>query len=84
MKDVLWKPVVQLLAGMLAIALAIRLTWELLAPALLPVSVIALVWPCSSSPTSAASHAAPGPRARCRFHTRKSLDRRAKSTHNDE
>ena len=43
MKDVLWKPVAQLLAGMLAIALVVRLTWELLAPALLPVSVIALV-----------------------------------------
>jgi uncharacterized membrane protein len=39
----LYTPVVQLLAGMVMVALAIRLTWELLAPALLPVSVIALV-----------------------------------------
>ncbi|WP_217921917.1 hypothetical protein [Miltoncostaea oceani] len=39
----LYAPVVQLLAGMVLVALAIRLAWELLAPALLPVSVIALV-----------------------------------------
>lgn len=39
----LYTPVVQLLAGLVMVALAIRLAWELLAPALLPVSVIALV-----------------------------------------
>lgn len=39
----LYTPVVQLLAVMVMFALAIRLAWELLAPALLPVSVIALV-----------------------------------------
>lgn len=39
----LYAPIVQLLVGMVMVALAIRLTWELLAPALLPVSVIALV-----------------------------------------
>ena len=39
----LYMPVVELLVGMLLIALAIRLTWELLAPALVPVSLIALV-----------------------------------------
>jgi hypothetical protein len=39
----LYMPVVQVLAGMVLAALAIRLAWELLAPALLPVSVIALV-----------------------------------------
>lgn len=39
----LYAPVIQLLVGMVLVALAIRLTWELLEPALLPVSVIALV-----------------------------------------
>ena len=39
----LYTPLVQPLIGLVLAALAIRLTWELLAPALLPVSVIALV-----------------------------------------
>ncbi len=38
----LYAPVVQLLAGVVLVALAIRLAWELLAPALLPVSIIVL------------------------------------------
>lgn len=39
----LYQPLVELLAFMVLAALAVRLAWELLAPALLPVSLIALV-----------------------------------------
>jgi hypothetical protein len=39
----LYAPLVQGLAALLVIAVVVRVVWELLAPALLPVSVIALV-----------------------------------------
>ena len=39
----LYQPLVELLVFMVLAALAVRLAWELLAPALLPVSLIGLV-----------------------------------------
>lgn len=38
----LYAPIIQLLAVLVGIALAIRLVWELLAPALVPVSLLIL------------------------------------------
>lgn len=39
----LYAPLVQLAVGFLLVAFAIRLAWELLAPALLPAGVLVLV-----------------------------------------